>query len=425
MNIDSPVECRRAIEALRAGVPNRDAVGALRCEQPAIEQVFRDRLRESKEHGTQGKQMPGILVRGGFGTGKSHLLEYLQDIALGDKFICSKVVISKETPLHDPVKFYRSAIHSAVAPGRTGSALGEIAMALGLNPPSSAYNDLLRWVHNPECKLDHRFAATLFLVKHLTKADEDMDRIIRFWSGETIRASDLKKLLKAYGERSTYSIRPVNQKDLAIQRLQFLPRLMVAAGYAGWVLLVDEVELIGRYSRLQRGKSYAELARWAGKVPNQQLPCLTTVFAITEGFENEVLEATAKNDLEYVPALLESKALEELATHAKRGMKLIQKDALSLKMPSDEAVRRTVEKVRDIYTKAYAWEPPPLEPGRRYGSTVMREQLKSWINQWDLRRLYDYEGKTVIHDAETKTDYTEDSDLEHPTEENSLDPASA
>ena len=30
----------------------------------------------------------------------------------------------------------------------------------------------------------------------------------------------------------------------------------------GWLLLFDEVELIGRYTLLQRGRSYAELARW-------------------------------------------------------------------------------------------------------------------------------------------------------------------
>ncbi len=423
MNMDSLVECRRAIEALRAGVPNRDAVRALGCEQPAIEQAFRDRLRESKEHGTHGKQMPGILVKGNFGTGKSHLLEYLQDIALGDNFICSKVVISKETPLHDPVKFYRSAIHSAVAPGRTGSALGEIAMALGLSPPSSAYNDLLHWVHNPECGLNSRFAATLFLVKHLTNPDEDLDRIIRFWSGEPIGAGELRRLLRHYGEKSTYPIESVIQRDLAVQRFQFAPRLMVAAGYAGWVLLVDEVELIGRYSRLQRGRSYAELARWAGEVPSQQFPYLTMVFAITSNFESEVLADTAKNDLENVPALLRSKSLDELAKHAERGMKFIQKKALSLK-PSDEAVRGAAQRVRDIYAKAYAWEPRPLEPGRGSASTVMRQHLKSWINQWDLKRLYDYEGKPVIHGEETKQDYKEDSDFEQPTEENSLDPAS-
>ena len=47
-----------------------------------------------------------------------------------------------------------------------------------------------------------------------------------------------------------------------MQRLRFAAKLLAAAGYAGWVVLFDEVELIGRYSLQQRAKSYAELARW-------------------------------------------------------------------------------------------------------------------------------------------------------------------
>ena len=56
---------------------------------------------------------------------------------------------------------------------------------------------------------------------------------------------------------------------------------MVAAGYSGWVLLVDEVELVGRYSfGPQRARSYAELARLMGKLEAFNLPGLTSVFTI-------------------------------------------------------------------------------------------------------------------------------------------------
>ena len=39
------------------------------------------------------------MIAGGFGAGKSHLLGYLQELALAENFIVSWVVISKETPL--------------------------------------------------------------------------------------------------------------------------------------------------------------------------------------------------------------------------------------------------------------------------------------------------------------------------------------
>ena len=59
-------------------------------------------------------------------------------------------------------------------------------------------------------------------------------------------------------------------RELARQRLRFLPQLLRAAGHAGWVVLFDEVELIGRYSLLQRGRSYAELARWLDGNPGDE-----------------------------------------------------------------------------------------------------------------------------------------------------------
>ena len=113
---------RRAIEALRAGVPNRDAVRVLGCSQPDIQERFEHQLEESKALASEAKQVPGLVISGGFGTGKSHLLEHLHHLALEQNFVSSKIVISKETPLYDPAKLYRAAIDAAVVPDKQGSA---------------------------------------------------------------------------------------------------------------------------------------------------------------------------------------------------------------------------------------------------------------------------------------------------------------
>jgi predicted NACHT family NTPase len=84
------VESRRAIEALRAGVPNRDAVRALGSSQPQLEKIFRERLSGSREGFSGNRQIEGLLITGDFGSGKSHLLEYFKHIALEENFVCSK-----------------------------------------------------------------------------------------------------------------------------------------------------------------------------------------------------------------------------------------------------------------------------------------------------------------------------------------------
>ncbi len=414
MSLNAQVEYRRAIEALRSGVPNRDAVLALGCEQSAIEDKFRVQLQAAKEGAAQGMQSPGFLISGDFGTGKSHLLEYLRHIALAENFVCSKVVISKETPLHDPIKLYRSAIQAAVVPGKRGSALVEVATKL--DPGDKAYIDLETWVHSPEAKINTRFAATLFLFKRMGSDMELRDRIISFWSGDPIGVSELKKRLKDCGERATYKIEKAIARDLAIQRFQFTPRLMLAAGYSGWVLLIDEVELIRRYTPLQRAKSYADLARWAGKITNQQIPGLTVVFAIMSNYESEVLDG--KNDIEEAPRKLRDKGLDELAKQAERGIRFIQKELVRLKPPDENEIKQTGERLRCIHSEAYQWEAAPIHYESRERSVSMREHLRTWINEWDLKRLYpDYTPETEI--TPLTMDDSEDADLEVPSEEDS------
>ncbi len=116
---------RRAIEALRAGVPNGDAVRAL----PSLQTEVDDRFAELLETVTGAGDRPpgGLLLGGGFGSGKSHLLAELAHRALDSGFAVSRVVVSKETVLHDPASMFRAAVENLVVPGRPGSPLTKSA----------------------------------------------------------------------------------------------------------------------------------------------------------------------------------------------------------------------------------------------------------------------------------------------------------
>src|ERR1700693_1497677 len=107
---------RRAVEALRSGVPSWDAVAVLGSGQPEAEDRFTALLERADEPGRPVPGAQGLLLGGGFGAGKSHLLTHLGHLAMSSGFVVSTVVISKETPLHDPVKTFRAAIAGAVDP---------------------------------------------------------------------------------------------------------------------------------------------------------------------------------------------------------------------------------------------------------------------------------------------------------------------
>jgi len=412
---DQELAHRRAIEALRAGVPNRDAVRALGCSQPHIEEKFREQLLVCSENAAKGKQAHGMIVAGDFGSGKSHLLEHLHHLALEQNYISSKIVISKETPLYDPTKFYRAAIDAAVVPNKQGSALREITQVLD---KADGYPKFYQHITSDRSEFNSLFAATLQIYEYVRIKDIDWrDKVISFWSGHKLNVSELKKYLRQSGEGATYKIEKISSRELALQRFKFASRLMMTAGYSGWILLVDEAELIGRYSLLQRARSYAELARWMGNLKGEIFPGLLAVFTITPDFERDIL--LEKNDLNKIPARLSAREQENerlLSAQADCGMRAIQKIENHFKPLDSEQIGAIGEKLREVHSQAYCWNPPPARyTGESSTSTRLRTYVRAWINQWDIERLYpNYSAE--IQATELQQTHTEDPDLEVASE---------
>ena len=308
-------------------------------------------------------------------------------------------------------------MESAKLPDRTGAVLTEVAQKLGDSKFNNReYAEFFKWVNRPDNGLSTRFAATVFILERagVDRAPEISDRIIQFWSGNQILVGELRKLLRDLGEAATYKIDKVAPKELASQRYSFIPRLMVAAGYAGWVILIDEVELISRYSLRQRAKSYMQIARLMGKLEGESIPGLTVVLSISEGFEGRVLDE--RNDEEKIPGRLRAGGSDEellLASQAEKGMRIIR-DSMPLE-PTDTLIREIYNKVRSAYNTAYGWD--PTEDFSDYDKSArLRQHIKKWINAWDLMRLYPG-YKPEIQSTELKQDYSEMPEIEQSSDE--------
>jgi hypothetical protein len=390
---------------LWVGVPPPDAVAATGSGQAAIEDRF-ESLREAAAAGNPG----GVLLGGGFGSGKSHLLEHLAQLALDAGFTVSRVVISKETPLHDPAKVFAAAAGSAVLPGHPGPAIAEAAAAI--DPDGRAYAELLRWTTSPGSGLNERFAATLALFGQVRQRDAVFaNTIVRFWSGDPIATPELRRRLRDLGEIRP-SLPPVPARELGGQRLRFAAKLLAAAGSAGWVILFDEVELIGRYSLQQRAKSYAEIARWMRGAHGGPGVPIAAVLAMTDDFEAAVI--TGRNDRELVPERLRAKQTPEataLAAEAAQGMRIIDREMQLLTPPDEAELGQAYARLKELHGEVFGWLPPDVGGLERLGATRMRQYVRTWINEWDLLRLDpSYRPETEM--AEVSSDYREDPALE-------------
>ena len=420
MNIDrdekDTLTCRRALEGLRNGVPNEKAVEMLGCNQSQAEDQFKELLSKAVDSDDPPLSSLGMLVSGEFGTGKSHLLSYLEHHALSQGFVCSKVTVSKETPLYKMDKVFKSAIDHGRMPDRTGQLMEELG--LKLDGSSEAYARFYQWTNSEQNGLHTIFPATL-MVHERANDLELVSKIRAFWSGERIRVPDVKAGLRQIDQLSTYPFRAPKARELPPQHLRFATELVKGAGYKGWVILLDEIELVGTYSILQRAKSYAELARLWGKVEDEKYPGLIVVGTVTTDFATAILGDAGKQDHRHAAQRLRLRGEDVAAARAETGMRTLEQEALQLEPPTNEDVNATVETLRQIHSTAYGWDAPPLE-ARAGGVSErgrMRYKVRTAINEWDLLRLYP-NVRPETESTEFTPQYEESPELEQETQDN-------
>ena len=425
---NNTLSSRRALEALRNGVPNREAVKILGCNQPEAEGRFEDMLIQAADRDNVPDGALGMLISGDFGSGKSHLLTHLEQQALSQGFVCSKVAISKETPLYDLGKVLKSAVDNGRMPNRAGRLIEELGQAL--KPHSPEYADFFKWANDTESNgLSQMFPASL-LVHERSRDLELNSEIEYFWAGDRIKVSRVKDGLRQIGQFQSYSFRAPKAAELPPQRLRFVIEVIKAAGYKGWVVLLDEIELVGSYSLLQRGRSYAELARWLGEAVDEPYSGLATVGTVTDDFASAIISPDGnKKDRDYVAPKLEAR-YANIVARAETGMRLLEREVIPLKQPTDTEVRETAEKLRQIYSTAYDWDPPALQAEARGAGyqNRMRYKVRASINEWDLLRLYpDYspetEGDEYRHTYEENVDLERESKDEDDTGQQSAAPS--
>ena len=394
-------------------MPNRDAVRELGSSQPEAERHFIQMLERSAGFGRPLPATRGMLVSGDFGAGKSHLLAHFEQLALSRNFVSSRVVISKETPLYDLGKVFVSAMENGTIPGRNGRFIEELSLAL---KPGRENYDLFSGAV-AQAALDGRMSMIFPATRVVYERSQDQDligEIESFWSGDRITVASVRRGLRSIGEARNYRFTAPKAAELPSQRLRFAAELIRGAGYDGWVIFLDEIELIGSYSILQRARSYAEIAQWMGRAQETDRFGLIAVGAITGDFVPAVIGADGKQDEDKIaPRLRESVKYASLAGTAEAGMEALKRDVFALQSIGAAEVEATLEKLRGIYRRAYDWQPPAVSLASETAGHMnrMRYKVRAAINEWDLLRLFpDY--RPDIEREEFRHNYREDPDLE-------------
>ncbi|MEJ8543381.1 BREX system ATP-binding domain-containing protein [Methanothermobacter wolfeii] len=188
------------------------------------------------------------FLNGEFGAGKSFFLKLIEEKALAENFVVSKVTLSRDVPFNKFEVVYRNIARSLTC--KTGISLEHIierwmtkirTVALRETIDPSQQEQIVRDnIHN-DLKEAHKYSASFATAIEnyynlLSKGDHETAKHAIAWlSGETNIPFTIKRKFGVKGDID---------KENAFKHLESLSAFLKSLNYAGLVILIDEAEHI-------------------------------------------------------------------------------------------------------------------------------------------------------------------------------------
>ena len=381
-------EARHVIEALRSGSPSR-AVGQYFSEaRPGIMKEISGHLDETCETG----KSKGMIIAGKYGEGKTHLLNTVFSMAHSNNMVVSYLSLSKETPFDKLYLVYQKLVNNTFLPKRVQPGFTQILEKM--TPGSPAANELLLYAAK------HLETDKLYYLLRAYLNTEDLDEKFMLQAdleGDFIANVLLKQIYRRiYNERVKYNVNFSKTKHCG-DYFSFLSRLFRLMGYNGWVILIDETELIGRLSKKARLNAYRNMAQFL--LPDERLEGIYTLFALGASYTEDVIET--KHDYENLEEIY-----PEQQEPIRTVLNLITR-AQQLAPLTDSEIREVLKKIQVFHGRAYDWNPNismgTILAATQSGGYLLRTKLRAAIELLDQLYQYGEAGNTRINELGQET----------------------
>lgn len=401
LNFD--MEARHVIEALRSGVPSR-AVGAyFSSARPRIMREIRERLENMSKNGKSG----GMVISGKYGEGKTHLLNTVFTMAHENHMVVSYLSLSKETPMDKLYLIYQKIISNTYLPEHQQPGFMQVLENMTPNSPLASEMIAFSAKQLETDKLYYLLRAYLSTEdveeKFLLQADLE---------GDFIANAPLKKIYRRiFNHPVKYNVNFSKTKHCQ-DYFSFMSHLFIQMGYQGWVILVDEAELIGRLGKKARLNAYRNMAHFL--LPNKEMESVFSMFALSASYIEDVIEG--KHDYENLSELFPEEP-EPIHTVLDILVKAPQLHPLT-----QTEFREVLNRLKDFHGRAYQWEPQVsvevLEKITQAGGYLLRTKIRAAIEYLD--QLYQYgECRNTVITELTEESYGEEIPSLLPFFENS------
>jgi P-loop Domain of unknown function (DUF2791) len=281
---------REVVDALRRGTVPRRSLDTFAVGMDRFEKTLDDELALVKGGGSVFK-----AVRGDYGSGKTFFARWMQERAKQRGFAVAEVQISEtETPLHRLETVYRRMVErlatSDVESGALRSifdawfyTLEEDVLSSGSVDPANAEELLQRTNELMEQRLSAisrsapMFAATLRAYREAAAAGDSTvaESLLAWIGGQPNVAATVKRLANVKGDIDHFG---------ALNFLQGLLVVLRDAGFAGLVIVLDEVETLQRVRGDVREKGLNALRQLIDEIDAGRFPGLYLMITGTPSF---------------------------------------------------------------------------------------------------------------------------------------------
>lgn len=381
-------EARHVIEALRSGIPSR-AVGQYFSEaRPNIMREISAQLDDICESPKKG----GMIISGKYGEGKTHLLNTVFNMAHSNHMVVSYLSLSKETPFDKLYLVYQKLVGNTYLPQRLQP--GFMHVLEKMTPNSQLANEMLFYAAK------HLETDKLYYLLRSYLNTEDLDEKFLLQAdleGDFIANAPLKQIYKRiFNQKVKYNVNFSKMKHCG-DYFDFLSHFFTQMGYNGWVILIDETELVGRLGKKARLNAYRNMARFL--LPDSKMEAAYSLFALGASYAEDVVEAKH----EYENLAVSWPGQEE---PMKTVLNMIVK-ARQLPPLGNEEISEILKKVQEFHGRAYGWNPDitisTLMRATQSGGYLLRTKIRAAIEFLDQLYQYGEAGNTRIDELGKET----------------------
>ena len=214
--------------------------------------------------------------------------------------------------------------------------------------------------------------------------------------GSQVSLTDIKRIYKSCFQPSF----PKFQERFSPAKhsksyFELMADMLKWCGYKGWVILIDEIELIHRLSKLGRMQAYQNL-NWLLNWSGSQVFPIYTVGSVTDSLISLWLTPQGQSklpDTDLIPALARERGDVESEQAMKRFFEYAQDHELCplIERMSENDLRDLLIKIAEVHGISYGWKPDIDVSSviKSQGNSPIRLYIRALMETLDMRYLGD------------------------------------